>query len=114
MNPKISQISEEASVFKFTLSGVNVSLANALRRIILNDIETVAFRTETYNDNKCTINVNTGRLHNEILKQRLSCIPIYSTNLDELPGKFILEIDETNDVDYIRFVTTEHFKIKNK
>lgn len=114
MNPKISQISEESGVLKFTLSGVNVSLANALRRIILNDIDTVVFRTETYNDNKCTITTNTGRLHNEILKQRLSCIPIHSTNLYELPGKYILEIDETNDVDYIRVITTEDFKIKNK
>ncbi len=34
---------------------VNLSLANALRRIILNDINTVVFRTESYADNKCTI-----------------------------------------------------------
>jgi len=114
MNPKISNISEESGVLKFTLSGVNVSLANAVRRIVLNDIETVVLRTETYNDNMCTITVNTCRLHNEILKQRLSCIPIHSTKLDELPGKFILEIDEKNETDHMMFVTTEHFKIKNK
>ena len=113
MNPNISKISNDG-IFKFTLSGVNVSLANALRRIILNDIHTVVFRTETYEDNHCTISVNTGRLHNEILKQRLSCIPIHSTKPDELPGKYILEIDETNNTDYIMFVTTEHFKIRNK
>ena len=113
MNPVISKISNDG-IFKFTLSGVNVSLANALRRIILNDIHTVVFRTETYEDNNCTISVNTGRLHNEILKQRLSCIPIHSTKPDELPGKYILEIDETNNTDYIMFVTTEHFKIRNK
>ena len=114
MNPKISQISEENGILKFTLSGVNVSLANAVRRIILNDINTVVFRTETYGDNMCTISVNTGRLHNEILKQRLSCIPIHSTKLDELPGKYILEINEKNETDSMMFVTTEHFKIKNK
>jgi DNA-directed RNA polymerase subunit L len=114
MNPQISQISEENGILKFTLSGVNVSLANAVRRIILNDIDTVVFRTETYGDNMCTIAVNTGRLHNEILKQRLSCIPIHSTKLDELPGKYILEINEKNETDSMMFVTTEHFKIKNK
>lgn len=114
MNPKISTVSEDSGILKFTLSGVNVSLANALRRIVLNNIETVVFRTETYEDNNCTIEVNTCRLHNEILKQRLSCIPIHSTKDDELPGKYILELDETNNTDYIMFVTTEHFKIKNK
>jgi DNA-directed RNA polymerase subunit L len=114
MNPKISQISEDNGILKFTLSGVNVSLANAVRRIILNDIDTVVFRTETYGDNMCNIIINTGRLHNEILKQRLSCIPIHSTKLDELPGKYILEIDEKNETDSMMFVTTEHFKIKNK
>jgi len=114
MNPNISKISEESGIFKFTLSGVNVSLANALRRIILNDINTVVFRTETYEDNQCIISVNTGRLHNEILKQRLGCIPIHSKTMDELPGKYIMEINEINNTDYIMFVTTEHFKIKNK
>ena len=114
MNPKISTVSEDAGILKFTLSGVNVSLANAIRRIILNDIDTVVFRTETYGDNKCTITVNSGRLHNEILKQRLSCIPVHSTNMEELPGKYILEIHEKNETDHMLFVTTEHFKIKNK
>lgn len=114
MNPKISQISEEHGILKFTLSGINVSLANAIRRIVLNNVETVVFRTETYGDNMCKISVNTCRLHNEILKQRLSCIPIHSTKLDELPGKYIMELDEKNETDHIVFVTTEHFKIKNK
>ncbi len=114
MNPQISNISEEAGLLRFTLFGVNVSLANALRRIILNDIDTVVFRTETYNDNKCTIQVNTSRQHNEMVKQRLSCVPIYSTKLDELPGNYMLEIDVTNNTDHIMYVTTEDFKVKNK
>lgn len=114
MNPKVTSVEEEANILKFTLAGINVSLANALRRAIINDIQTVVFRTETFDDNKCKITANTGRLHNEILKQRLGCIPICSKNLDELPGKYILEIDETNTSDHIMIITTEHFKIKDK
>lgn len=114
MNPQISNISEEAGLLRFTLSGVNVSLANALRRVILNDIDTVVFRTETYNDNKCTIAVNTSRQHNEMVKQRLSCVPIHSTDLNELPDKYVLEIDVTNNTEHIIYVTTEDFKVKNK
>ena len=113
MNPKIKVIEDE-EILKFTLSGVDVSLANALRRIIINDIPTVVFRTETYQDNQCKIAVNTGRLHNEIIKQRLSCIPIHSTDHAVLPGKYIMELDVTNTEDHIIFVTTEDFRIKNK
>ena len=40
MNPKIKDISEDNNIFKFTLFDINVSLANAVRRIILNDINT--------------------------------------------------------------------------
>ena len=114
MNPSISKFSEEHDIFKFTLSGVNVSLANALRRIILNDIQTVVFRTETYADNQCTIETNTSRQHNEMLKQRLSCIPIYSEDPEELPGKYVMEVDVKNETDHIVYVTTGDFKIKNK
>jgi len=116
MNPSITNMLEEGSVLKFTLSGVNVSLANAVRRIILSEIPTVVCKTETYQDNQCTITENTSRLHNEIMKQRLSCIPIHMklNELDILPGKYILEVDEKNDTDSIKYVTTEHFKIKNK
>ena len=81
MNPKINNVSEEHGIMRFTLSGVNLSLANAIRRIMLNNIDTVVFRTETSEVNQCKIEVNTGRLHNEIVKQRLSCIPIHSTDI---------------------------------
>lgn len=114
MNPAISNISEESDVYRFTLSGTNVSLANALRRTILSDIPITVIETETEAVNKCIIAVNTGRLHNEILKQRLSCIPIHVKNLDELPDKYILEVDYTNDTENIMYVTTEHFRLRNK
>ena len=116
MNPTIFQISESGDLYKFTLRGLNVSLANALRRTILSEVPTVVIRTETYQDNQCNITVNTSRLHNEILKQRLSCIPIHMkmNEFELLSGKYILEIDEKNDSDSIMYVTTEHFKIKNK
>jgi len=109
INPKISEISEEHDVYKFTLSGINVSLANALRRIVLSEIPMVGFM-----DTKCIMEENTSRLHNEILKQRLSCIPVHVKELDLLPDKYILEVDVSNDTDNIIYVTTEDFKIKNK
>lgn len=114
MNPQFSEISENDQIFKFTLNEINVSLANALRRTILSDIPTVVVKTDTYSENQCNITVNTSRLHNEILKQRLSCIPIFMKELDVLPEKYMIEVDVKNDTDGVIYVTTEDFKIKNK
>ena len=114
MHPVLKTIVDERDVTRFTLSSINVSLANALRRTILSDIPTTTFYTETYNDNQCTIFVNTTRLHNEILKQRLSCIPIHEKDTAVLPGRYILELDVSNDTDNMMIVTTEDFKIRNK
>jgi DNA-directed RNA polymerase alpha subunit/DNA-directed RNA polymerase subunit L len=114
MNPSLSKISEEDDIYRFTLSGINVSFANALRRTILSSIPINVIHTDQYETNQCTIHVNTGRLHNEILKQRLSSIPIHMKDLDVLPGKYSLEIDVKNDGDTIEYITTEQFRIKNK
>ena len=113
--PKISKkpYTDENDIYRFTLSNINVSLANALRRIILSEIPVLVFYTETYQDNKCTIHKNTCRLHNEIVKHRLSCIPIWSQDKD-LIDKYILEVHVKNETNAITFVTTEHFRIKNK
>ena len=114
MEPVISNISYEEDVYKFTLSKTHLSYANAIRRTILSDIPIVGVYTETHAENQCNIEVNTCRLHNEILKQRLSCIPIHSTKLYVLPGNYELILDVTNDSDNIMMVTTEHFKIRQK
>jgi DNA-directed RNA polymerase II subunit RPB3 len=114
MNPAVSNYSEEGDLYKFTLSGVNVSLANAIRRTILSDIPIVAIYTENNDKTQCDIKINTTRLHNEILKHRLSCIPIHMKELDVLPGKYSLELDLQNETDNMILVTTEHFRIKNK
>jgi DNA-directed RNA polymerase subunit L len=114
MNPKIIKSSEENGTYEFTISGINVSLANAVRRTILSDIPINVIKTDTYETNECNILINTSRQHNEILKHRLSCIPIHIKELDLLPGKYVLEVDVKNDTDSIMFITTEQFKIKNK
>lgn len=120
MNPQIKDVITENNILKFTLNNINVSLANAIRRIILSEIPTLAFITDTFETNQCKIEVNTSRLHNEIIKQRLSCIPIHvkvnqtGEETDPLTGKYILDLDVSNETDNIIYVTTENFKIKNK
>ena len=114
MNPVLSKIIENDTKLYFTLSGIDRCFANALRRTILTDIPTVVIRTEDTLVNQCFIKKNTSRLHNEIIQQRISCIPIhvFDPNFAE---KHSLEIDVTNDSDdqNIRMVTTKDIKIKD-
>ena len=111
MNPQVelnSRPNEE--MLLFTLSGVNVSLANAIRRTILSDIPLVVFRTTPYEQNKANIIANTSRLNNEILKQRLSCIPIHIKDIREFPLKnYIMEVNVEKNTDTMMFVTSKHF-----
>lgn len=113
MNPKIDNFTVENDMLKFTLSGVDVSFANAIRRIILSEIPIVGFKTIPYEENKCNILANTSRLNNEIIKQRLSCIPVHITDLTIPLNNYILEIDEDNKTDTVMIITTEHFKVRN-
>jgi len=113
MNPKIENVSESDGILTFTLSGVNVSLANAIRRTLLSDIPQVIFKTAPYEENKANITINTSRFNNEILKQRLSCIPIHIKDLSIPLNNYIVELDVENNTDTKMYVTTENFKIKN-
>lgn len=118
------KVTEDDEYMRFTLSNVNVSLSNGLRRTIMSDIPSYMFDTELREDNTCgcQFHVNTtGKMHNEFLKHRLSCIPIHmpidmgkSFEDDVLAGKYVLEVDVQNNTDTMIYVTTGDFKLKNK
>jgi DNA-directed RNA polymerase subunit L len=108
----ISKINDDE--LKFTLSGVNVSIANSIRRIILSEIPMVVFRVSPNDKNKCNIIANTCGLNNEIVKHRLSCIPIYIKDVEDFPLKnYIMELNVQNNTDTTIYVTTEDFTIKD-
>jgi DNA-directed RNA polymerase subunit L len=115
INPRVDIISKiDDDELKFTLSGVNVSIVNALRRIILSEIPIVVFRVSPSDKNKCNIIANTCGLNNEIVKHRLSCIPIHIKDVDEFPLKnYILELNVQNNTDTTIYVTTKDFVIKD-
>lgn len=121
MSVKIESVKETDGKMTFTISNVDVSYVNGLRRIILSDIPIICFKTTPYEENKAKIYINTSRLNNEIVKQRLSCIPICLkdfVNFDELSQKnpmadYQLEIDVENNTDTTMIVTSKDFKILN-
>jgi len=107
-----SKLSDD--VFHFTLSGVDVSISNALRRVLLSDIPIVVFRVSPNDINKCTIIANTCGLNNEIVKHRLSCIPIHIKDVHEFPLKnYMLEVNVQNNTDTTMYVTTKEFVVKD-
>jgi len=80
-----------------------------LRRIA-SEIPVVVFRTSPHEANKATFEVNTTRMNNELLKQRLSCIPIY-TDVDFPIDDYILVLDKQNKSNAIEYATTADFAV---
>jgi DNA-directed RNA polymerase subunit L len=115
VNPHIELISKiNDDELKFTLSGVNVSIANAIRRILLSEVPSIVFRVSPNDKNKCNIIGNTCGLNNEIVKHRLSCIPIHIKDVEEFPLKnYIMELHVQNNTDTSIVVTTKDFIVKD-
>jgi len=113
MNPSFSNMINDKDTLKFTISDINVSFVNALRRIIISEISCVVFRTFPHKDNLCDIEINTTRMNNELIKQRLTCVPIYINDLEFPINNYLVEVDVKNDTETIKYITTEDFKIKD-
>ena len=101
MEPKITITSEESNVLNFTLSDTHFSLANSLRRIVLSEIPTLVFRAFPHSESKIDIISNTTRLNNEIIKQRIGCIPIHITDVDFPYKEYVVEVREISRNFYI-------------
>jgi hypothetical protein len=118
--PVLTEVMDDDNrgVLSFRLSNTNVCFANAIRRTILSDIDVCCILSENFETNQVKIEKNTGRLHNEILKHRLSCIPVHvggtMKDMQEFCDTYILEIDCDNETDELQFVTTENFQLRNK
>ena len=114
MNPTISNLQEQDNTLRFRIAGINVSFANALRRIMLSEIPCVVMKAVPHETATINITENTTRMNNELLKQRISCIPVHINDTTAPIDNYIIEVDKTNDGDVIDYVTTEDFKIKDK
>lgn len=107
--PEVEHGGENKGILTFTIKNANVSIVNAIRRVILSDLPIVVFNTN--NDSIEIIN-NTTRFHNEILKQRLGCIPVHIKEKDIIDN-LVIELNMYNDTDSLQYVTTKDFSIKD-
>ncbi len=108
VEPKVDIIGKGSdNIYKFTLSNTNISVANAIRRTILTNINLVVIDPDNINIIK-----NTTQFNNEIICQRLSCIPVHIKDLSKDINNLMVEINVTNDTNFIKEITTKDFKIK--
>lgn len=78
---------------EFDLKGVDVSFANALRRIMLSEVPTMAIE-------RVYIEENTGVMHDEVLAHRLGLVPIHA---DPQDFEELHDPDDATDVNTIVF-----------
>ena len=109
--PKIDAILEEHDIMTFNISNTNVSIANGLRRTIMADIDIAVLDT---NEGAITIENNTTMFNNEILKQRLGCIPVIMNDLNDSVKDLKLVIDRVNTSNSLEYITTKDFKLFDK
>ena len=83
-----------------TFDNTDVSIVNALRRVITTNIQTLVFRGFPYKDNQINILKNTTKFNNEYLKHRLACIPIMNddeSTFNAFCNLYKIEVNVTND-----------------
>ena len=105
-------------VMHFTLSNADISIANGLRRTILRDVPTLAMRGFPHAESTIHFTKNTTRLNNEILKTRLSCVPVHTGGLkmtaDEVARNLEVRVGYKNRTDKIVYLTSENFGVFHK
>ena len=109
-------VSENEETLTFDVSNVSHSLVNAIRRLIISDVETIAFRTEYGKQSDIVIHKNTSSLHNEFLSNRISLVPIHvpSAQIKVFnPDKYEFFIKEQNNSSSSMDITTEHIQVRD-
>jgi DNA-directed RNA polymerase subunit L len=113
---KFKDIQKNDNKISFIVEDIDVSILNSIRRTILSDIPNVAFDFEPYefDNKKVDIITNTCSLHNEIILQRLSMIPLKFTEneiSDFDPLKYKFKLSKTNNTNKMLNVTTGDIQI---
>ena len=103
-------LADERDSLAFTLKNVDVSVANALRRTMITDIRSVVIDVDT-----CVFEKNNGRLHNEILKERLRCIPVHcKEDMETWAKNHYIDVEVSNGTDDFVYVTTANFRVMRR
>lgn len=104
----------ENETLNFDVHTLKPSFCNALRRIMISEIETIGFRSSYDEDTDIQIEVNTSALHNEYLGHRLSLLPVIYPPKDissYVKDKYEFHIDVINNKENPIDVTSKDITI---
>jgi DNA-directed RNA polymerase subunit L len=104
-NPLINNKGKIKNVLKFTMSNTNKSIANGLRRTMLSDVPSIIITD-------INISKNTTQFNNQIIEQRLSCVPVHIDTEKDV-GELEMVLDMENNSDRLVNITTEDIRIRN-
>ena len=115
-DPSISNVEFKNDILSFMISGsesygLDKSMINCIRRTILTDIPTVAFRVDENTKKDIHVNENTGSIHNEMILQRISLVPLY-IDPQNYKNNYLFELKVKHDTDNTyKFITSEDINI---
>jgi len=108
----IANVEEKNGKLSFDITNVLLPYVNGIRRTILSDINVIGIKGFPHDDCDIKIHENNTNLNNEIIKHRISCIPIHifePSNTQWKKLKLVLNIK--NETDHIIPVTSDNFSI---
>lgn len=97
--PRITIVSRENETLVFDVEGISVTMANALRRTIMENVESVAFKGHPSTEAHIKITANSSPIINEEIMERLSLVPIHVSEpwkFDASNYEFRIDVTNTN------------------
>lgn len=104
---------KERNFVEIEIDNCDTSVMNSIRRTIISEVPTISIKTTPHDETQVEVFQNDTPLHNQFLGHRLGMIPFNISNVDEFDvNDYELIIDEENETDFPKHITTEHIKIR--
>ena len=101
----------------FEIHDVDLAIVNGLRRTIISEVPTLAFRGEPMEKATIDIHKNTGPLHNDFMVHRIGLLPIHFTtdeiDMEASPEK-VFHLQKKNTTESTIDVTSHDIKIEGE
>lgn len=97
---QLIEFDEEENTGNFLIYDVKTSIVNSLRRIMMAD-----YKNSAFNEQNILVKENTGLLHNEIVRHRLSLVPVKATETMKV------ELNIHNETDEMKHVYSDDLQI---
>lgn len=109
--------SPRLATIEFQIDGTHVSYVNTLRRAIMTEVPTVAFRADMNEKGDTTdvvIKKNSTPMTNEMLAHRIGLIPIHADAKTWNPDKYTFSMDIKNDTTEKMLITTAMITVRDE